>query len=130
MTQGARPILSVRHKAITIAHHQHVVIRSAKKGERSNPSNNRPISLNKTFLCKVLEYIVSSSIIKHLNNHGMLYDLQHGLREKRSCTTQLVMLVNDFVTSVYNKKQVEHILLDFRKAFDKVSHKKAGSKVF
>ena len=34
------------------------------------------------------------------------------------------MLVNDLVTSVYNKHQVDLILLDFSKAFDKVNHEK------
>ena len=39
------------------------------------------------------------------------------------------MLVNDLVTSVYNKKQVDLILLDFSKAFDKVSHEKVLLKI-
>lgn len=39
------------------------------------------------------------------------------------------MLVNDLVTSVYNKKQVDLILLDFSKAFDKVSHEKILLKI-
>ena len=43
---------------------------------------------------------------------------------ERSCTTQLVMLVIDLVTSVYNKKQVGLIQLDFNKASNKVSHEK------
>ena len=94
-----------------------------KKGEKSNPENYRPISLT-CVLCKVLEHVVSSSIVKHFTNHNILYDLQHGFREKRSCVTQLVMLVNDLVTSIYNKEQVDLILLDFSKAFDKVSHEK------
>jgi len=34
------------------------------------------------------------------------------------------MLVDDLFKSVYKKKQTDLILLDFRKAFDKVSHKK------
>ena len=34
------------------------------------------------------------------------------------------MLVNDLVKAVYNKQQVDLILLDFSKAFDKVSHEK------
>jgi hypothetical protein len=53
-----------------------------------------------------------------------LYHLPDGFREKRSSITQLVMLVNDLVTSVYNKQR-DLILLDFgSKAFDKVSHEK------
>ncbi len=50
--------------------------------------------------------------------------MQHGFREKRSCETQLIMLSEDLLNSVYNKKQVDLILLDFSKAFDKVNHEK------
>ena len=99
-----------------------------KKGDRSQPVNYRPISLT-CVLCKVLEHIVSSSMVKHFTNHGILYDLQHGFREKRSCVTQLVMLVNDLVNTVYNKNQVDLVLLDFSKAFDKVNHEKVLLKI-
>ena len=94
-----------------------------KKGDRSCPANYRPISLT-CVLCKTLEHIISSSIVKHFTNQGSLYHLQHGFREKRSCVTQLVGLVNDLVTTIYDKKQVDLILLDFSKAFDKVNHEK------
>ena len=57
-----------------------------KKGERSTPSNYRPISLT-CVLCKVLEHIVSSSMVKHFTNHGVLYELQRGYREKVVCNT-------------------------------------------
>ena len=59
-----------------------------------------------------------------LNIVSSTTNLQHGFREKRSCVTQLVMLVNDLVTSIYKQKQIDIILLDFSKAFDKVSHEK------
>ena len=51
------------------------------------------------------------------------------LEKKRSCVTQLAMLVDDLVKSVYNKKQVDLILLDFSKAFDKVNHEKVLLKI-
>ena len=94
-----------------------------KKGDKSNPANYRPISLT-CVLCKISEHIVSSAIVKHFTNNNILYQLQHGFREKRSCSTQLIMLINDIMTSTYNKQQVDLILLDFSKAFDKVSHEK------
>ena len=46
-------------------------------------------------LCKVLEHIVASNLTKHLANSNILFELQHGFREKRSCETQLVMLVDE-----------------------------------
>ena len=94
-----------------------------KKGNKSSAANYRPISLT-CILCKVLEHIIASHMVKHLNTHGLLYDLQHGFREKRSCETQLTMLVEDLARSVSNGKQTDLILLDFSKAFDKVNHAK------
>ena len=94
-----------------------------KKGDKSNAANYRPISLT-CILCKTLEHVIASSITKHFTQLGIFYDLQHGFRGKRSCETQLIMLVEELHKSVQAKKQVDLILLDFSKAFDKVNHEK------
>ena len=94
-----------------------------KKGDKTIASNYRPISLT-CILCKVLEYIVASNLVTHLDSHNLLYDLQHGFRAKRSCETQLVMLVEDMSRNAMQGRQTDLILLDFSKAFDKVSHEK------
>ena len=65
-----------------------------KKGDRTKPANYRPISLT-CIICKTLEHIVTSNLVKHFTSNNILYDLQHGFREKRSCETQLVMLVDE-----------------------------------
>ena len=94
-----------------------------KKGGKSDPSNYRPISLT-CVLCKVLEHIVASSVAKHFTELDILYDLQHGFREKRSCETQLIMLVDELAKNMQIGKQTDLILLDLSKAFDKVAHEK------
>ena len=48
--------------------------------------------------------------------------MQHGFREKRSCETQLVMMIDDLARNASAGIQTDVILLDFSKAFDKVSH--------
>ena len=53
-----------------------------------------------------------------------MYDLQHGFRERRSCETQLIMLIEDLARNASLGKQTDIILLDFSKAFDKVNHSK------
>ena len=58
------------------------------------------------------------------DGQGILYDLQHGFREKRSCETQLIMLIEDLARNVSVGKQTDIILLDFSKAFDMVNHSK------
>ena len=80
-------------------------------------------------LCKVLEHIVASNLSKYLANSNLLFELQHRFREKRSCETQLVMLVNEIAKNMQMGKQIDLILLDFSKAFDKVAHEKLISKL-
>jgi hypothetical protein len=52
-----------------------------KKGDRSAPVNYRPVSL--TSVCsKVIEHIIHSHIIKHMDKLGLLTDSQHGFRKR------------------------------------------------
>ena len=67
---------------------------------------------------------MASHLVKHFDKHDLLYDLQHGFREKRSCDTQLTMLFEDLARNTSVGKQTDLILLDFSKAFDKVNHTK------
>ena len=100
-----------------------------KKGDRTKPSNYRPISLT-CILCKTLEHIVTPQLVKHFTSNNILYDLQHGFREKRSCETQLIMLVDELANNIQQGRQTDLILLDFSKAFDKISHEKLAYKLF
>ena len=65
-----------------------------KKGDKSTAANYRPISLT-CILCKVMEHIIASNLVRHIDSNGLMYDLQHGFRERRSCETQLVSLIED-----------------------------------
>ena len=94
-----------------------------KKGDKCDPANYRPISLT-CILCKVMEHIVASNVAQHLNKNDRLYGLQHYFHEKRSCETQLLELVEELCRKVSNCDQVDLVLLDFSKAFDKVNHLK------
>ena len=94
-----------------------------KKGDKSLAANYRPISLT-CILCKVLEHILASNIVKHLDAQEIMYDMQHGFREKGSCETKLVMMIEDLARNASAGNQTDLILLDFSKAFDKVSHSK------
>jgi hypothetical protein len=54
-----------------------------KKGNKHNAINYRPISLT-CILCKIMEHIIASSMMDHLENNNILYDLRHGFRTSRS----------------------------------------------
>ena len=92
-----------------------------KKGARDRAENYRPISLT-SVSCKLLEHVVCSSIMKHFDKNGILNDAQHGFRGRRSCTTQLILTIQDLAKGVDDREQVDVILLDFSKAFDRVPH--------
>ena len=49
---------------------------------------------------------------------------KHGFRSKRSCETQLVISIQDLAKSLADGNQIDIILLDFSKAFDKVPHQR------
>ncbi|CAL4240636.1 unnamed protein product, partial [Meganyctiphanes norvegica] len=66
-----------------------------KKGDRTNPSNYRPVSLTSQ-VCKVLESIVRKQILGHLAENNILRDEQHGFREGRSCLTNLLETIEQW----------------------------------
>ena len=91
-----------------------------KKGPRNIASNYRPVSLT-SVVSKMLEHIIFSCTMKHLYLHNILSSSQHGFRTKRSCETQLISTVQGIAKNLKSgKDQVDVILLDFAKAFDKV----------
>ena len=94
-----------------------------KKDEKSAAANYRPISLT-CILCTVMEHIIASNVVKHLDSNGLMYDLQHRFRERRSCETQLVSLNEDLASKSSQGKQTDLLLQGFSKAFDKVNHSK------
>ena len=94
------------------------------KDQRYNPAANyRPVSLT-CLCCKMLEHIITSSIMKHVDHHQIFSDCQHGFWTRRSCETQLVTLINDLSSSLDRGDQTDMLILDFSKAFDRVPHKR------
>ena len=82
-----------------------------KKGGCSTAANYRPISL--TSVCsKILEHIIHSQIMRHLDIHQILSDQQHGFRKKRSCGSQLILTVQDLAAALDKNEQMDAILLD------------------
>ena len=99
-----------------------------KKGDKNKASNYRPISLT-SITCKLLEHIIASHTMKHLEERNALYYLQHGFRKMRSCETQLLSLIQDLTQARDNRTQTDLVVMDFAKAFDKVSHRHLAAKL-
>jgi hypothetical protein len=92
-----------------------------KKGEIANIYNCRPISLLTSF-SKILEKIVFTRLIHHLNYNHILADEQFGFRAKSYTDLASYKLINDILMSLNNKLIVEGVLCDLQKAFDCVDH--------
>ena len=94
-----------------------------KKGDNHKPANYHPISLT-SIICKLMEHIIHSQIIHHLDQHGLLTNRQFGFRKRHSCESQLLLTVDDLARGLRDKEQIDAILLDFSKAFDRVPHER------
>ena len=53
--------------------------------------------------------------------HNILCEEQHDFRSGRSCETQLLNTIDDLAKNLDDRKQTDVILLDFSKAFNKVT---------
>ena len=99
-----------------------------KKGDKAKASNYRPVSPT-SVCCKVVEHIIHSQVINHLEANNILSDEQHGFRKHRSCESQLITTINDLAKGIDNRQQIDAVTLDFSKAFDKVPHHRLGMKL-
>lgn len=86
-----------------------------KKGDHSKPPNYWPVSLT-LICCKILEHIIFSVAMKHLETNSVLAESHHGFSKSHSCESPLLLTVEDLASRL-NKNQHVHAIL-----FDKVSH--------
>ena len=92
-----------------------------KKGARNLACNYRPVSLTSIF-SKLMESIVKDHILNHLSTNNLLSPYQFGFIPGRSCSTQLLLML-DYLTHHLDKGySIDVIYLDFQKAFDTVPH--------
>ena len=99
-----------------------------KKGGRSKVQNYRPVSLT-SVCCKILERIFRDPIFEHLENQGILTNDQHGFRQKRSCVTQLLEVMEIWLNIFDQGLAWDTIYMDFAKAFDRVPHNRLLAKI-
>jgi hypothetical protein len=90
-----------------------------KKGQKSDPSNYRPVSLT-SVPCKVMETIIKEKIMDHLQKESLIKPSQHGFWPGRSCATNLIIFMDTVTKAFDNGIPADIFYLDFAKAFDKV----------
>ena len=98
-----------------------------RKGDRSNPSNYRPIALI-SCLSEVFESILNRKVLKHLSFHNLLSDHQYSFNEGRF-TSDLGFLIESWSFSFRDFGEIFVVGLDISKAFDRFWHKALISKL-
>lgn len=104
------------------------IIPIPKKSAGVSLSNLRPISIL-CALSKVFERILKCQIQEYVRRFNLLSPYQSGFRSGHSTSTALLK-VHDDISQFIDKKGVAFLLLiDFSKAFDRVSHVKLLNKL-
>ena len=100
-----------------------------KKGSRKSPNDYRPVSLT-SICCKVFEKIVRDAIMKSLVDQGLISKSQHGFLGGRSCTTQLLEVMEVWTKWFDMGLPWNTVYTDFAKAFDSVPHQRLLKKAY
>ena len=93
-----------------------------KGGSKLRPENYRPVSLT-SHIMKIFERVVKDQLIKHLIDHNLINQGQHGFVPGRSTQTQLLDHFCRAYEAIEEGARLDTVYLDFAKAFDKVDHK-------
>jgi len=92
-----------------------------EKGQKEDQGHYRPVSLT-LVPGKVMEQIILSAIIWHIQDNEAIRPSQHGFMKSRSCLTNLICFCDKATHLVDEGKAGDFVYLDFSKAFDTVSH--------
>ena len=99
------------------------VVPLPKKPNSLEVSDLRPISLL-PLPGKIMEKIVCSRLQHYMNECDLLSPRQHGYREGHSTQTAIREHLQNIIENTINNKPTISLYLDYKKAFDTVSHSK------
>jgi len=86
-----------------------------KSGDKSYPSNYRPISLLPAF-SKIFEKVIYKRLFDHFNNNAILNKHKYGFQRAVSTENVSYILLNEILTAMNCKQVVGGIFCDLHKA--------------
>lgn len=92
-----------------------------KAGDKSDPSNFRPISILPA-LSKIFEKIIFNQLLSHFNLNKLFHEKQYGFTKGKSTTDAGVALIKHIFDAWQEKKDAIGVFCDLSKAFDCVDH--------
>lgn len=95
------------------------VIPIPKKGSANEITNYRGISIQ-SVLPKMLDKIIAARLAANIAHR--IPKIQHGFMPKRSTITNMATLTYFMYQKFSERKEIDVIYIDFRKAFDKIDH--------
>lgn len=93
-----------------------------KDSDHNNPANYRPITCLQT-IYKILTSCISELIYDHLAQNNIMAEEQKGCRKhSQGCKEQLIIDTVVMKLAIKNKRDINTMYIDYRKAFDSVPH--------
>ena len=97
------------------------VIPLFKKGNRSDRSNYRPISILPS-CSKIFEKAIKNRMVNYLNKNKFFNENQFGFLQGKSTEDALLNFCSQLYDSIDNGKYTAALFIDITKAFDMVDH--------
>ena len=97
-----------------------IVVPVHKKGDTSDMSNYRPVSLL-SLISKVFEKIICRQVNDYLEEHVILSPTQNGFCRRLSCETALTHLTNLLFSARRNMLYTAVVTIDYTKGFDVIN---------
>ncbi|XP_065575020.1 uncharacterized protein LOC136036615 [Artemia franciscana] len=114
--------LSLNLSRVTLDWKTAYIIPIFDKGTKDLVKNYKPINMTSAVVL-ILDRIINSAVVKHLEANNVLHSSQHGFYSGRSVDTNLRELYDHITNLIDMGAPSDMILLEFSKAFDKVCHK-------
>ena len=91
------------------------------KKDQLDPGSFCPISMLPA-ISKVMEKVVQSQVVKHMDTHGLWHGSLHSYRKFHSSTTALAEVTDTAIIASEDKKVSTAIAIDESSAFDTINH--------